>query len=241
MSDLKRFLLGGNSPFPFTEPFNTTLSYQTPGATISNIYNNWTWYSEWNSTWDPYTYNQVPAQINGSALVMNSMQGGNTAMVRLTRSLEGYNTHRPFKCTFSYMHNPYSSDTYMNYSDVVVSIGGNSSLTGTVTEPYGLNFHSRISTPHGNFFTVNNNGTTIGTPYSGLASGTIYYAHTFYDGTNIKVTLNTSSADVTSYDYSYPVTDRTQLSPTLMVYLYAQGYGDYNGGVQFYDITELLY
>lgn len=166
-------------------------------------------------------------------------------MVRLTRSIEGYSTSRPFKATFSYMHNINGTgggDTYNNYSDVIVSIGGNSSLTGENAEPYGLAYHSKCCT-NGNFIKVKNNGTVIGTPYTNNANAVRYYLHVYYDGATMKLTRNTSSSEVSSYDYSYNVTDKTQLSNTLMIYCYAEGYGGdgYGGSVIFYDYNEVLY
>lgn len=231
-------LLLDDTTISLTELFDTSYSYKTSGQSYSNFYNNWDWYSEWGLGNNYYI--ERP-NINGSEISMNSDQGAATCMVRLTRSLEGYSTSRPFKAIYSYTHRNDANNSYNAYSDVVVSIGGNSSLTGIATETYGLAYHSRYSTASSSWVKVKNNGSVIGTPYSSVDIGTKYYNHIFYDGTNLKITRNTSANEVTSYDYSYTVTDKTQLSTTLMIYCYAQGYGDYSGGVKFHDIDLLLY
>lgn len=239
MNSIFKDLLFGNDSQPFTDLFNTTFT-PSNGVLHTNAYNGWDIYATWTADGGA---NEQP-NINGSEISMSQGSGNNNGMIRLTRSLEGYSTSRPFKATYSYMHNPYYAggdfQTYNHYSDVVVAIGGNSSLTGIGTETYGLAYHSKCCTD-GNFIKVKNNGSVIGTPYTDNSRVVRYYLHVYYDGSNMKLTRSTSSTPPTSYDYSYSVTDRTQQSNTLMIYLYVMGFGDYYGGVKFYDYTEVLY
>lgn len=238
MADLKKLLLGSIQR-QFVDLFNATF-YPSNGGSHTNAYNGWDIFAQWTAGGGG---NEQPC-INGSEISMSQGSGNNWGMIRLTRSLEGYSTNRPFKATFSYMHNPYwnggNFQAYNHYSDIVVSIGGDTSITGLAAEPKGLAFHSSCCTDS-NFVRVKNNGSIIGTPYTDNARAVQYYLHTYYDGAAMKLTRSTSPTPPNSYDYSYPVTDRTQTSNTLMIYCYVQGFGDYYGGVKFYDYTETLF
>lgn len=228
----KLFKTAKSNAIAFSENFATNF---TPGAnsTWYNISNNWRWIS--------YCSGNVSA-VNVSSSKFYGDTGGtgsNNYCAKMCRTLEGYNTTRSFDMQYSFIL--YQAATPYNTEWASVSIGGNNSTLALFETIGGLEFRVSNGVNNSATFNVLNNGSVIGTPYTGLSRDTNYYAFIQKRGLSVGVTINTTGVKPSSPAYTYTMTNTTSASNSLILYIAGQGSSSYGGQSSISGLSTLLF
>jgi len=219
-----------SSAIKFIEQFTTNYSPIANNTWYSNVFNNWDWYS-----CDSAGYG-LTRVTSGLLDCATGGSGTNYGLAKIKRTLEGYNINRSFDLSFSFSH----LSNVSNSSFVSMSMCGNIANVSPNETLHGLEFRSYWYLNSSVCFSVFNNGSLLGVPYSGLGLGTKYYAFVQKRGNTLGITINSTGVKPATPAFNYTINDKTSLSNSLIAYAYATGYGDGSGHCQIGDINILL-
>ena len=216
----------------FTDNFTNAYSPADNNSHL-NAFNNWNW---WSSSGAP-SYCGVgtsnPFFSLGTSQIFSTATGSgyNWSYTNLNRNLEGYNVHRDFDLQFKYRNLMGQSNNGNPQSSCAVSIGGDIATNTLWGLCGGLEFRGYTIghwTSSGSL-QVLNNGSVIGTPYSGnIPRSNAIDACVFIQkrGNQVGVTVNTTGVKPSNPAFTYTITDFTELSNSLIMYQSTQGAGD---------------
>lgn len=213
----------------FSENFNLTYAPSVANSMITNAFNGWNMITT-----------SSRANIDGSHFyITTGGTGSSNTSANINRNLEGYSLNRSFDMQFSFNIQKWANLNY-SFNYLRVSMCGNPNTYSANAALYGLEFYTTSWNNNNSFsFYIYNNGTLLGTPYSGLARGVVYYVFVQKRGDVVGITINTTGVKPSTPAYTYTMTNKTMLSNSLIISQYVHGDGD-QGAVQYFDNLDVI-